>query len=845
MVDATITKRLHVGGLTPAITTQHIKERFSSFGVVSEVEELGVDALGQPRPFTFLTLSTTPLQLKKCLNILSGSFWRGTQLRLAEAKPKYTERYAIPTPTAEEKRKVLEKKRKRVESKRGEDVGKLSQDFRLVNSTIAKKKKFWLVDEDEEDGRMVRPLTIRPSHPIGKPLVDNKVSKTQEGKKRVRGPPGRLRRRVINPIAWGSIYIKGDQLGSITETQNEDEANIQKGEWEFEEIDDSVVDEEGLDEDGRMVVGIWKKRDMNGEVIEESLVRSKKRRVSIGEVDISEYGSEDLGALEGGEVDSPLFGNRDLPAKGSESPLFPSRQIDDVHTDEEERGDNETLEDGNAVERASSPLFPLRVPDQDVKQSTTTSSPSSSDIVDQLEQQPSSPLFPTRSIETPNEENEAQQQPPSPLFPVRNEASTAQQASSPLFPARALQSRSPSPPPQRKPALTLPSQILTSARAERTSALGVLGSLLGDVSPPAKKEKVVWEVYPESDEDDEVEVGRGRSKSAASEISSVAQDKIRDEVMVDEEPNLNLDIPVDGESSSGSTSSSGSGSSSGDLEEGEGMDVDPPAGNEKEEESSSGSGSRSGSSSSGSGSGDDDEDESSESGSSSDSGSDSEEDSDSESDSEDEGEDKATDKPSVPTKPSGLKDMFAPTTSTPSTLNFGSTSASAGFSLLANLGDDIELDEEMDIPLPPAQADHPTGHKQEEDELQPLPLNQSSGRGKIKFDPSSSDIPLFFTLPTEAGPSGGERKGESRNLYNELHIGVPPITQPEYEHGEGDGEEEIPNVPLPGFSRQPGENDESMKAKWTNEKLELTQGWKKRFREAKKSKRRKGGEEVE
>ncbi|WWC99455.1 hypothetical protein V866_006358 [Kwoniella sp. B9012] len=841
MVDATITKRLHVGGLTPAITTQHIKERFSSFGVVSEIEELGVDALGQPRPFTFLTLSTTPLQLKKCLNILSGSFWRGTQLRLAEAKPKYTERYVIPTPTAEEKRKVLEKKRKRVESKRGEDVGKLSQDFRLVNSTIAKKKKFWLVDEDEENGRIVRPLTIRPSHPIGKPLVDNKVSKTQEGKKRVRGPPGRLRRRVINPISWGSIYIKGDQLVSITEIQNEDEANIQKGEWEFEEMDESAVDEEGLDEDGRMVVGIWKKRDMNGEIIEESLVRSKTRRVSIGEVDISEYGSEDLVALAGGEVDSPLFGNRDLPAKGSESPLFPSRQMDDAHTDEEERGDNETLEDGSAVERASSPLFPLRVPDQDDGQSPTSSSSSSSDTVDQLEQQFSSPLFPTRSveipIETPNDEDEAQQQPPSPLFPVRNEASTAQQASSPLFPTRALKSKSPSPPPQRKPALTLPSQILASARAERSSALGVLGSLLGDVSPPAKKEKVVWEVYPESDEDDEVEAGRGRSKSTASENSSVAQNKVREEVLMDKEPELNLDVPVDGGDSSGSTSSSGSGSSSGDSEQGEGMDVDPPAGNENEDESSSGSGSGSGSSSSGSGSGDDDEDEST--GSSSDSGSDSEEDSDSEDDSGDE------DKLSIPTKPSGLKDMFAPTTSTSSTLNFASTSASAGFSLLANLGDDIELDEEMDIPLPPAQADHPAGHKQEEDELQPLPLNVSSGRGKIKFDPSSSDIPLFFTLPTEAGPSGGERKGESRNLYNELHIGIPPITQPEYEHGEGDGEEEIPNVPLPGFSRQPGENDESMKAKWTNEKLELTQGWKKRFREAKKSKRRKGGEEVE
>jgi hypothetical protein len=66
--------------------------------------------IGDPRPFTFLTIETTPNQLKKCmytiadgqdaadsldigLNIMSGSTWRGTTLRLAEAKPKYLDRW--------------------------------------------------------------------------------------------------------------------------------------------------------------------------------------------------------------------------------------------------------------------------------------------------------------------------------------------------------------------------------------------------------------------------------------------------------------------------------------------------------------------------------------------------------------------------------------------------------------------------------------------------------------------------------------------------------------------------------------------------------------------------------
>lgn len=71
-----LTQRLHVGGITPSITVDHLRDRFRSFGTVLNVEELGVDPLGetslnpltsgQPRPFAFLTLQTTQVQLRKC-----------------------------------------------------------------------------------------------------------------------------------------------------------------------------------------------------------------------------------------------------------------------------------------------------------------------------------------------------------------------------------------------------------------------------------------------------------------------------------------------------------------------------------------------------------------------------------------------------------------------------------------------------------------------------------------------------------------------------------------------------------------------------------------------------------
>ena len=46
-MEELVTKRIHVGGLTPNITTQHIRDRFKSFGTVMDVEELMPDVHGE------------------------------------------------------------------------------------------------------------------------------------------------------------------------------------------------------------------------------------------------------------------------------------------------------------------------------------------------------------------------------------------------------------------------------------------------------------------------------------------------------------------------------------------------------------------------------------------------------------------------------------------------------------------------------------------------------------------------------------------------------------------------------------------------------------------------------
>ncbi|KAG8696593.1 hypothetical protein FRC11_000629, partial [Ceratobasidium sp. 423] len=93
------TTRLHISGLTPAISASDLKQRFSTFGDVRDVDGVGkLDGVGRPRKFAYLTLETTQSKLARCMNLLSGSTWKGAKLRIGEAKPDYTARNK-PTPT--------------------------------------------------------------------------------------------------------------------------------------------------------------------------------------------------------------------------------------------------------------------------------------------------------------------------------------------------------------------------------------------------------------------------------------------------------------------------------------------------------------------------------------------------------------------------------------------------------------------------------------------------------------------------------------------------------------------------------------------------------------------------
>jgi hypothetical protein len=104
-----IKRRLHISGLTPAISSHDLENRLGSFGSVLALDGFGkLDVLGQPRKFAHVTLETTKQQLTRCMshpfdlvfllnhspgmNALSGSTWKGAKLRIGEAKPDFRER---------------------------------------------------------------------------------------------------------------------------------------------------------------------------------------------------------------------------------------------------------------------------------------------------------------------------------------------------------------------------------------------------------------------------------------------------------------------------------------------------------------------------------------------------------------------------------------------------------------------------------------------------------------------------------------------------------------------------------------------------------------------------------
>lgn len=76
-MDAPVTKRLIISGLTPSITADDISRRLISFGTVKAADGFGLsNAVGETRKFGYVTLETTTGKLTKCKDFILSSVYR-------------------------------------------------------------------------------------------------------------------------------------------------------------------------------------------------------------------------------------------------------------------------------------------------------------------------------------------------------------------------------------------------------------------------------------------------------------------------------------------------------------------------------------------------------------------------------------------------------------------------------------------------------------------------------------------------------------------------------------------------------------------------------------------------
>jgi len=243
---------------------------------------------------------------------------------------------------------------------------------------------------------------------------------------------------------------------------------------------EDLKDDEDLDYPGQTKVGVWR-RLVDGEVVQEvNMVRTKRPRSDAEAVDEDEQIHRS---------DSPLFDEtRDTRAV---SPLFGNSRL---------QGDTSALSDAHAAPSTSS----------------ISSCPSEHPAADGSPSQPQNGYVVSSSI------------PSSPLFPVRN---TRPPAMTEKFDPLLRYS-------------SIPDPLLEQVRAERSAALEVIGSLLGEVTfsdldeeifPKRRKE---WAGLSEIDEEEEEPLrlrgGAGSSSSSTSRDSEEEEEDASQESSAEE-----------------------------------------------------------------------------------------------------------------------------------------------------------------------------------------------------------------------------------------------------------------------------------------------------------------------
>ncbi|KAH9821293.1 hypothetical protein DFH28DRAFT_952112 [Melampsora americana] len=261
--------RLHIGGLAPSVSSEEIEKRFSSFGKVIAVDGIGkLDANGCVLRYGFLELETTQQQLNRCMNLLSGTTYKGHTMRIALAKPNYIERAALeragipieslnanPLEEPENEAEVIAAKRRR-KLRKGVD-GYQGENWQLM--TVKRFKKHdgvfgW--KKDPATSLPIFPLIARPARPLP-PLAPEKsdaeadvtvqlaVSKPLTRARRIRIDPASYRAAIngrnTHLVGPRAISIELYRLGHRAGAKDTKIKDMNRKMWECEHLDGKVI----------------------------------------------------------------------------------------------------------------------------------------------------------------------------------------------------------------------------------------------------------------------------------------------------------------------------------------------------------------------------------------------------------------------------------------------------------------------------------------------------------------------------------------------------------------------------------------------------------------------------
>lgn len=335
------------------------------------------------------------------MNLLSGVTWKGAKLRMGEAKPDFRERYDLIrrnclfaasheySSIAKEKAKDAPPARKKRRLAKGVQ-GVHALDMTLVTPENVQERGGWRVTPL---GRIIRPIRMRPEHPLPDPMVkavatktrDNKKGVEKERKKRPRDPPTRARRRTIDPTKWGSQHLEGIFLDGgvvpataqvivenlVDESNSSDDAESSNDEAGRQEDDVLGTDETAQQPD--MVEGkeslVVSTEALPSPIAQKSVLVKPRVSHVIPSSDLREEAKTTLGFLQS------LFGDKDGDDWGDAESVG-----SDINMDE--AGNVEGREEGTVVET---------VPRQHVDVFMRKSESSSESDESELESEPPKP----------------------------------------------------------------------------------------------------------------------------------------------------------------------------------------------------------------------------------------------------------------------------------------------------------------------------------------------------------------------------------------------------------------------------------------------------------------------